>query len=145
MPVHTRQSRYWTPLLVPLNIKILEYTKLTNIYWQCCDIKIWKLCDNETLQVQARSRVYFVWSRYTNICLGASRPYGAVSGRDFTSLCFYASCQITPLNLRSFIFGLTPFGWLHSFTLTPYFWWECHFWFTYILFTPTVCMHATRA
>jgi hypothetical protein len=61
-------------------------------------------------------------------------------------LCFNASCQITPLlYLCFFIFGLTPFGWLHSFTLTLYFWWKCHFLFTCILFTPTVCTQATRA
>jgi hypothetical protein len=38
----------------------------------------------------------------------------------------------TLLNLRSIICSLTPFGWLRSFTLSPYFWWEyC------VLFTPT--------
>ena len=31
----------------------------------------------------------------------------------FTRFCFNAPCQFTPLlNLRSFILGLTPFGWL---------------------------------
>jgi len=30
------------------------------------------------------------------------------------------------LNSCSPIFGLTPFGWLHYITLTPYFWWEYH-------------------
>jgi hypothetical protein len=117
------------------------------IFWKCCDIKVWKLCDIKPVQVQARSRVYFVWSRYTNIYLdacdrkGVSSKWSRIWTRSlrFTPLCFNASCQITPLlHLCSFIFGLTPFGWLHYFTRTPYFWWECHFWFTYVLFTPTV-------
>jgi hypothetical protein len=54
-----------------------------------------------------------------------------------TLLCFKAPCQfITLPNLRSLIFGLTPFGWLHSTTLTSYFWWEFNFWFTPPSFTP---------
>jgi hypothetical protein len=49
----------------------------------------------------------------------------------FVFLCFNASCQFTPfLNLHCFIFGLTPFGWLCSIILTPYFWWKYHFLFT---------------
>jgi hypothetical protein len=40
-------------------------------------------------------------------------------------------CEVTPLhNLRSLIFCLTPFVWLHSVTLISYFWWEYNFWFT---------------
>ena len=35
---------------------------------------------------------------------------------------FNVPCQFTPLiNFRSLIFGLNPFGWLRSITLTPYF------------------------
>jgi len=35
---------------------------------------------------------------------------------------FNVPYQFTPLlNLRSLIFGLTPFGWLLSITVTPYF------------------------
>jgi hypothetical protein len=55
---------------------------------------------------------------------------------SFTSLCytpfyFNALCQFTPLlNLRSLIFGLTPFGWLLFIVLTSYFWWEYNFLFT---------------
>jgi hypothetical protein len=57
--------------------------------------------------------------------------------RCFTPFCFNAPCQFTPLlNLRSLIFGLTLLGWLHSITLTPYFWWGYHFWFTPFLFMP---------
>jgi len=38
--------------------------------------------------------------------------------------CLNAPYQFTPiLNLRSLIFRLTPFGWLHSATLAPYLWW----------------------
>ena len=36
----------------------------------------------------------------------------------FTPFCFSTLCQFTPpLNLRPLIFGLTPFGWLRSWTL----------------------------
>lgn len=39
-------------------------------------------------------------------------------------------CQFTPLlNLRCHIFGLTPFGWLLSVTLTRYFSWEYLFFY----------------
>jgi hypothetical protein len=49
----------------------------------------------------------------------------------FVLLCFNAPCQLTPLlNLPPLIFGLTPFGWLHSIALTPYLLWEYHFCFT---------------
>ena len=37
----------------------------------------------------------------------------------FTSFCFNAPCHFTLLNLRPFVFGLTPFRWLRSITLTP--------------------------
>jgi len=38
----------------------------------------------------------------------------------FTSFCFNAPYQYTPfLNLRTVIFGLTPFGWLRSFAPVP--------------------------
>jgi hypothetical protein len=37
---------------------------------------------------------------------------------SFMPFSFNAPCQFTqPLNLRSFIFGLTPFGWLRTWTL----------------------------
>jgi len=41
-----------------------------------------KVCDSEPIQVQARHRLYSLWSMYTNMCLElcdpkASRPYGA--------------------------------------------------------------------
>jgi hypothetical protein len=37
-------------------------------------------------------------------------------------LCFNASYQFTQLlNLRLLVFGLTPFGWLRSVMLSPYF------------------------
>jgi len=58
------------------------------------------MCDIEPLHLQARRRVYFVWSRYTNIYLdacdrkGGSRPDGAVSGQDLFVLCL---CALTPL------------------------------------------------
>jgi len=47
----------------------------------------------------------------------------------FTAVCpmpfgFNAPCLSTPLNLRPFIFGLTPFGCLRSIRVTPYFWLE---------------------
>jgi hypothetical protein len=45
----------------------------------------------------------------------------------FMPFCYNISCQFTPLNLRYFIFGLTPFGWLHSSMLTPYFSWGYDF------------------
>ena len=36
----------------------------------------------------------------------------------FAPFFFNSPCQFTPLlNLRSFIFGLTPFGWLYTWTL----------------------------
>jgi hypothetical protein len=31
-------------------------------------VVILKLCDSEPVPVQVRSRLYFVWSMYTNIC-----------------------------------------------------------------------------
>lgn len=35
-------------------------------------------------------------------------------------ICFNAPCQCTQVpNLRALVFGLTPFSWLRSFTLTP--------------------------
>ena len=37
----------------------------------------------------------------------------------FTPFCFNAPCQYILLNLRPLIFGLTPFGWLRSLTITP--------------------------
>jgi hypothetical protein len=44
-------------------------------------------------------------------------PY---SSPCFTPVCLNVTCQYTPvLNLRPLIFGLTPFGWLRSITLTP--------------------------
>jgi len=36
-----------------------------------------KLYDSETLQVQARSPLYFVWSTYTNMCLDVCDPKGS--------------------------------------------------------------------
>ena len=49
----------------------------------------------------------------------------------FKPVCSNAPCQVTTLlHLRSLIFGLKPFGWLRSFKLTHYLWWEYHFWFT---------------
>jgi hypothetical protein len=40
----------------------------------------------------------------------------------FTPFCCNAPCHFTQLlNLRSYIFGLTPFGWMHSITLTSFF------------------------
>jgi len=39
----------------------------------------------------------------------------------YASFNFNTPYQFTPLlNLRSVIFGFTPFGWLLSITLTPY-------------------------
>jgi hypothetical protein len=37
----------------------------------------------------------------------------------FTPFFSNAPCQYTLLNLRPLIFGLTPFGWLRSLTMTP--------------------------
>ena len=64
----------------------------------------------------------------------------------FASHLFYAFfflnvlCQYTPLrNLRLHVFGLTPFRWLRTVTLTlpiHYFLREYHFWFTCFLCTP---------
>jgi hypothetical protein len=49
----------------------------------------------------------------------------------YTPFCFNALCQFKPLlNLRSLIFGLTPFGWLLFIVLTSYFWWKHNFSFT---------------
>ena len=63
----------------------------------------------------------------------------------FTPFGFNAPCQFTPaLTLRSLIFGLTPFGWQHPDTLTPYFWQEYHFSFTPLLFTPTNFRNAAK-
>ena len=46
----------------------------------------------------------------------------------FTPIYFNAPCKFTPLlDLRSLIFGLTPFGWLRSATLPPCLRWEYHF------------------
>ena len=40
---------------------------------------------------------------------------------SFTPFCCNAPCHFTPLlNLRFHIFGLTPFGWMHSITLTSF-------------------------
>jgi len=48
-----------------------------------------------------------------------------------TIFCINAPYQYTPLlNLRPFIFSLTPFGWMRSITPTPYFLWDSHFLFT---------------
>ena len=48
----------------------------------------------------------------------------------FTPFCFNASWKFTLLrNFCCRIFGLMPFGWLHSIMLIPYFWWDCHSWF----------------
>ena len=48
-----------------------------------------------------------------------------------TVFCFNAPYQYTPLlNLRPFIFSLTPFYWMRSITPIPYFIWDCHFLFT---------------
>jgi hypothetical protein len=67
---------------------------------------------------------------------------------SFTLCCFDTPSQFTPLlNLRSRIFGLTPFGWLLS--ITPYFWWEYNFDLSLFLFTSTFSgmqpVHKTRA
>ena len=52
----------------------------------------------------------------------------------YTPFCSHVPCQFTPLlNLRSLIFGLTPFGWLHFIALF-YFWWEHPFLFTTFLY-----------
>jgi hypothetical protein len=40
--------------------------------------------------------------------------------------------------LRSLIFGLTSFGWMHSTSLTQYLRREYHFWFSSFWFTPSV-------
>ena len=54
-----------------------------------------------------------------------------------TQLPSYAPCQIKPsFNLRSFIFGLTPFGRLPSVTLLSCFWWKYFSWFTPSLLKP---------
>jgi hypothetical protein len=46
----------------------------------------------------------------------------------FTSFCFNDLCNYTSfLNLLPLIIGVTPFGWLHSITLTLYFLWEVIF------------------
>lgn len=48
-----------------------------------------------------------------------------------TMFCFNAPYQYTPLlNLRPFIFSLTPFGWMRSITSTPHLIWYCHSLFT---------------
>lgn len=64
----------------------------------------------------------------------------------FTSFCFNNLCYYTPfLNLLPLIFGVMPFGWLHSIALTFYFLTECHFLYTPFWFMPnynkgiTVC------
>ena len=59
-------------------------------------------------------------ARFTSLCytlffLGGGG--GLNASRQFTSL----------LNLRPLIFGLTPFGWMHSITLTQYLRREYHF------------------
>ena len=65
------------------------------------------MCDIEPLHLQARRRVYFVWSRYTNIYLdacdrkGGSRPDGAVSGQDLFVLCL---CALMSLANAHFFF-----------------------------------------
>jgi hypothetical protein len=68
------------------------------------------------------------WTTTTQVKCTPSPCFTSVS---YTLSCFNAPCQFTPLlSLRSLIFGLTPVGWLRSITLSPYFWWEYHFWFT---------------
>jgi hypothetical protein len=53
--------------------------------------------------------------------------------------CSNAPHNSTPLlNLRTLIFGLTPFVWMQSIKLTNYLRREYHFWFTPFWFTPTV-------
>jgi hypothetical protein len=55
----------------------------------------------------------------------------------FYARLLYASfCFNTPYQLRSPIFGFTPFDWLFSITLTPYLWWE------YIFFIYALLIHA---
>jgi hypothetical protein len=60
----------------------------------------------------------------------------------FTPFCFNALCHYTPLlNIRPLVFGLRPFGWLRSVTLTPscsIISWGCQFLFTHTV-TDTAC------
>jgi hypothetical protein len=57
----------------------------------------------------------------------------------FTPLCFSAPCQFAPLlNLRSFIFSSTPFGWPRSIMLTPYSWCEYNFYLCLFYLHPLV-------
>jgi len=61
-----------------------------------------KLCDSEPIQVQARHRLYSLWSMYTHTCLDlcdpkGSRPYGTcevyVVGR----------CSIIPVRAMEYL------------------------------------------
>lgn len=64
----------------------------------------------------------------------------------YTPFCFNAHCQFTPLiHLLFLIFGWTPFGWLHSITLTSCFWWEYIFLFKPFLCTLSYFGNAIRA
>jgi hypothetical protein len=63
----------------------------------------------------------------------------------FMPFCFNALCQFIPLlHLHFLISCLTLVGWLRSITLTPYFWREYHFLFTYN-FSGTKLGRKTRA
>jgi hypothetical protein len=47
--------------------------------------------------------------------------------------CFVTYRYTPHLNLRQFIFSLTPFGWIRSITPTPYLLWDCHFYLSVVI------------
>jgi hypothetical protein len=56
------------------------------------------------------------------VCADAQCTSMHVCVNRWIGKCFNTPCQFTPLlNLRSLVFGLRPFGWLHSITLTSLF------------------------
>jgi len=69
--------------------------------------------------------MFWVKSKDVNDLICTPRPIV----RPFrTVFCFIAPYQYTPLlNLRPFVFSLTPFGWMRSITPTPYFLQDSHF------------------
>ena len=112
----------------------------SNKPWNCHCNNIWWAVEMTTLLIMQFTAA---------CCYYRLSPY-------FTPFCFNAPCQYILLNLRPLIFGLTPFGWLRSLTITPppcpypyrYSLWDCHFWFaTFFIFahiSETQLEHKTR-
>ena len=72
-------------------------------------------------------------------------PSSCFTPTYFTPFYLNTPCQFTPfLNLHFLISSLTPFGWLCSIMLPPYFWWQYHFWFM-PTFSEMQLGHKTRA